>query len=200
MTHTSTTHGLPQEHSSLLPLLVPPPFQGEVRRGVRGPSHHHRPCTPRSPKPVPFPHPHTQTVAHRTHPLSPTPATLTSEQECRTMPLLPQQRRRPPQAAAGNQTLTNADQTVTKVDKTDHRQPPPQTQTPAKHGTIATAPITSPPPVSTPAVNPSGTPRTTLNKSEQIRTDPNKPEHRRTPRPDRTTPRITPEHHEKNQP
>ena len=91
------------------------------------------------------------------------------------MPLSPQ-RHHP----AGNHALTNADQTVTKadtrltrVDKTDHCQPPLQPQTPAKHSTIATAPTTPTPSVSTPAVNPSGTPRTTLNRPEQIRTDPN---------------------------
>ena len=106
------------------------------------------------------------------------------------MPLSPQPRR--PSLPTGNQTLTNGDQIVTKVDtrltkvdKTDHRQPPLQPQIPAKHGTIATAPVTLSTPVSTPAVNPSGPPRTTLNNPEQIRTDPNKPEHRRTPRPDR---------------
>ena len=94
------------------------------------------------------------------------------------------QRRHP----AGNHALTNADQTVTKVDtrltkvdKTDHSQPPSQPQTPAKHSTIATAPAISSTPLSTLAVNPSGTPRTNLNNPEQIRTDPNKPEHRRRP-------------------
>ena len=104
------------------------------------------------------------------------------------MPLSPQRRR--PTLPAVNPTLTNTDQIVTKVDtrltkvdKSDHRQPPPQPQTPAKHSTIATAPTIPPPPVSTPAVNPSGTPRTTLNKSEQIRTTPNTAE-----RPDQIGP------------
>ena len=83
------------------------------------------------------------------------------------MPPSPQQRRRLV-LPAGNQTQTNGDQIVTKVDKTDHCQPPPQPQTPAKHSTVATA-YTTP---STPAVNPSA-PRTNLNNPEQIRTNPN---------------------------
>ena len=82
------------------------------------------------------------------------------------MPPSPQRRR--PNLTNGDQTVTKVDTRLTKVDKTDHRQPPPQLQTPAKHGTIATAPAIQTPPVSTPAVNPSGTSRTTLNKSEQI--------------------------------
>ena len=92
------------------------------------------------------------------------------------MPLSPQPRRRT--LTPGNQTLTNGDQIVTKVDtrltkvdKTDQRQSPPPLRTPAEHGTIATAPAT----LSTPAVNPSGASRATLNKSEQIRTNPNAP-------------------------
>ena len=40
----------------------------------------------------------------------------------------------------------------------------------------------------------------TPNNPEQIRTKLNKPKHRRTPRPDRNTPKITPEHPEKNKP
>ena len=83
------------------------------------------------------------------------------------MPLPPQPRR--PARTPGNPSLTNGDQIVTKVDKTDHRQPPPQPQTPAKHGAIATAPAT----LSTPAANPSGASRTNLNNPEQIRTNPN---------------------------
>ena len=117
------------------------------------------------------------------------------------MPLSPQRR---PTLPAVNPTLTNADQIVTKVDtrltkvdKTDHRQPPSHPQTPAKHSTITTAPTIPPLPVSTSVVNPSGTPRTNPNNPEQIRTDPNNPEHHRTPRPDRTTLRNTPEHPEK---
>ena len=81
------------------------------------------------------------------------------------MPLSPQRHR-----LAGNQALTNADQTVTRVDtrltrvdKTDHRQPPPQPQTPTKHSTIATTLTIPPPPASTLPVNPSGASRTTLN-------------------------------------
>ena len=42
--------------------------------------------------------------------------------------------------------------------------------------------------------------RRTPNNPEQIRTNLNKPEHRRTPRPDRTTPRITPDTPEKTKP
>ena len=87
------------------------------------------------------------------------------------MPLSPQQRR-PALALAnhapanGCQNLTEVDARLTKVDKTCHCQPlrhPP-------------APL-----------------RRIPNNPEQIRTTLNKPEHRRTPRPDRTTPRITPE-------
>ena len=87
------------------------------------------------------------------------------------MPLSPQQRR-PALALAnhapanGCQNLTEVDARLTKVDKTCHCQPlrhPP-------------APL-----------------RRIPNNPEQIRTTLNKPEHRRTPRPDRTAPRITPE-------
>ena len=93
------------------------------------------------------------------------------------MPLSPQHRRRALHAAADNHPLANADQNLTevdarltKVDKTCHRQPP----------------------LSTPPAAP--------NNPEQIRTNLNKPEHRQTPRPDRTTPRITPKHPEKKNP
>ena len=95
------------------------------------------------------------------------------------MPLSPPQRRHALHTP-GNPSLTNADQTVTKVDarltkvdKTDHRQPLPHPQTPAKHGAIATAPAIQSTPLSTLVVNPSGASRTNLNKSEQIRTNPN---------------------------
>ena len=45
-------------------------------------------------------------------------------------------------------------------------------------------------------VNPRPTPAHP-NNPEQIRTNLNKPEHRQAPRPDRTAPRIAPEHPEK---
>ena len=85
------------------------------------------------------------------------------------MPLSPQ-RCRP--------TLTNADQTVTKVDKTDHRQPP----------------LSTPPPFPR---SMSDHPRTTLNKPEQIRTNPNTAE-----RPDQigTPPRSPPNTPKKTNP
>ena len=158
--------------------------------GERHRASHQRSPTPRSPT-------HTSTVSHHTPPFSPTPATLTPEQECQPMPLPPQPHRLA--LTPGNHSLTNGDQTVTKVDtrltrvdKTDHRQPPPQPQTTAKRGTIATAPTTPSTSLSTPVVNPSAPSRTNLNKSEQIRTNPNTaerpdqigtpPGHLRTPR------------------
>ena len=154
----------------------------------------HAPIAHASPSPSPPRSPNHPNCRPPHTPLPPSPATLAPEQECRTMPLFPQRRR--PTLPAVNPTLTNADQIVTKVDtrltkvdKTDHRQPPSHPQTPAKHSTITTAPTIPPPPVSTSVVNPSGAPRT----------DPNNPEHHRTPRPDRTTLRNTPEHPEKNQ-
>ena len=91
------------------------------------------------------------------------------------MPLSPPQRRHALHTP-GNPSLTNADQTVTKVDarltKVDTVNPLHQPQTRAKHGKTANLPTLSTP-LSTLAVNPSGAPRTTLNKSEQIRTNPN---------------------------
>ena len=93
------------------------------------------------------------------------------------MPLTPQHRRRALHAAADNHPLANADQNLTaldarltRVDKTCHRHPP-----------LLTPPATP-------------------NNPEQIRTNLNKPEHHQTPRPDRTTPRITPKHPEKKNP
>ena len=78
------------------------------------------------------------------------------------MPLSPPQHRLA--LTAGNPSLTNADQIVTKVDtrltkvdKTDHCQPPPQPQTPAKHSTIATAPAIPSTPLSTPPPHPEQT-------------------------------------------
>ena len=75
-------------------------------------------------------------------------------------------------------SLTSADQTVTRVDKSDHRQPPLQPQSPAKHGVTATAPTILSTPASTLAVNPSAVPaphsgasRSSLNNPEQIRTN-----------------------------
>ena len=50
-----------------------------------------------------------------THPFPPDPATLTPEQECRIMPLLPQ--RRPAlYVDAGNLSLANGCQNLTEVD------------------------------------------------------------------------------------
>ena len=108
------------------------------------------------------------TVARRTPPFPPIPATLTPEQECHLMPLPPQ--RRNPSLTNADQTVTKVDTRLTKVDKTDHCQPPPQPQTPAKHGKTANPPTTPSTPLSTPAVNLSGTSRTNLNNTEQIRT------------------------------
>ena len=85
-------------------------------------------------------------------PLPPTPATLTIEQECRTMPLSPQHRRA---RIPGNHSRANADQNVTEVDTR---------LTKVDKGCQKLTP-------STPAVNPSGASRTTLNNPEQIRTN-----------------------------
>ena len=96
------------------------------------------------------------------------------------MPFSPQ--RRSLSLTNADQTVTKVDARLTKVDKTYHRQPPLQPQTPATRGAIAPAPAIQTPPASTLAVNPSaipaprsGAPRTTLNKSEQTRTSPNAP-------------------------
>ena len=144
-----TTHPLP--NSSL------PPSRGEVRWGVErrattaGPT---RPDRPRRSPPPSFLR--RQEPLHT--PLPPSHATLTPEQECHTMPLSPQQHRRParpalnPNLANADQNLTGVDTRLTKVDKSCQKLTP-----------------------STPAVNPSNTPRTTLNKSEQTRTPPSTP-------------------------
>ena len=95
------------------------------------------------------------------------------------MPLSPQpRRRRTPHATAGNHALANADQNLTEVDtrltKVDRGCQNLTASTPAPF-------------------------RRTPNKPEQIRTNLNKPERRQAPRPDRTAPRIAPEHPEKKQ-
>ena len=76
------------------------------------------------------------------------------------MPLSPQHPRRAltpvnPNLANADQNLTGVDTRLTKVDKSCQKLP--------KVDTV------------NPAVNPSNTPRTTLNKSEQTRTPPNAP-------------------------
>ena len=131
-------------------------------------------------------------------PLPPNPATLTPEQECRTMPLSPPRRHRPAHTPV-NHALANADQNLTEVDtrwtKVDKGC---QKLTP-------TTPATTPNPSKTqqnrnrahhpdtPSVNPRCQPRRrTPNNPEQIRTNLNKPEHRQAPRPDRTTPESPP--------
>ena len=92
------------------------------------------------------------------------------------MPLAPQPRRRVPHPTAGNHALASVDQNLTEVDarltKVDSVSPrsnpkPQQTQ---QNRNRAHYPATS---ASTLAVNPSGAPRTNLNKPEQIRTNPN---------------------------
>ena len=108
------------------------------------------------------------------------------------MPLPPQQRRRAPHATAGNPSLASADQNLTKVDtrltEVDARltkvdkgcqkltpSTPAPTPTPSKtqqNRNRAHYPVN---PASTLAVNPSGAPRTNLNKSEQTRTSPSAP-------------------------
>ena len=95
------------------------------------------------------------------------------------MPLSPQQRRRrTPHVTAGNHALANGDQTLTEVDtrltKVDRGCQNLTASTPAPF-------------------------RRTPNKPEQIRTNLNKPERRQAPRPDRTAPRIAPQHPEKKQ-
>ena len=76
------------------------------------------------------------------------------------------------------------------------RRQEPRTPTPSNRATISRRTKVRPMPTSPPttqAITPSTTihPEHTLNNPEQIRTNLNKPEHRQTPRPDRTTPKIT---------
>ena len=127
------------------------------------------------------------------------------------MPLSPQQRRPALHVDAVNLNLANADQNLTEVDtrltEVDTRltkvdkgcqkltpSTPAPTPNPSKtqqSHNHARQPDTS-------SVNPRCQPlQHTPNNPEQIRTNLNKPEHRRTLRPDRETPRITPEHPEK---
>ena len=87
------------------------------------------------------------------------------------MPLSPHHRRT---LTPGTLSLANADQTLTEVDtrltKVDKgcQNLTPSTPTPTPDPSkTATAPAIPPPPASTLAVNLSDTPRTTLNKSEQ---------------------------------
>ena len=62
-----------------------------------------------------------------------------------------------------DQTVTKVDTRLTRVDKTYHCQPPPHSQTTAKHGKTANPTTILSTPLSTPAVNPSGTSRTNPN-------------------------------------
>ena len=98
------------------------------------------------------------------------------------MPLTPQHRRRAPHAA-GNHARANADQTLTEVDtrltKVDKSCQKLSTVNP-RH---SRAPL-----------------RHTPNKPEQIRTNLNKPERRQAPRPDRDTPGSPPNSPKKTNP
>ncbi len=134
---------------------------------------------------------------------------LTPEQECRTMPLSPQQRRRAllpsflrrqePNLANSDQNLTALDARLTKVDKgCQNLTPLTPAPTPNPSKTWRNRNHTHHP--ATPSVNLRCQPlQHTLNNPEQIRTNLNKPEHRRTPRPDREAARITPDHPEKKE-
>ena len=113
-------------------------------------------------------------------------------------------RRQEPNLAIADQNLTEVDTRLTaldarltKVDKGCQKltpSTPAPTPNPSKTQQIRTRAHHP----ATPSVNPRCQPlRRTPNNPEQIRTNLNKPEHRRTLRPDRDTPRITPEHPEK---
>ena len=79
--------------------------------------------------------------------------------------------------------------------------PPPRNNTPVNPNLANPHQnLTPSTPASTPTPSVNLTLSTPPNNPEQIRTNLNKPEHRRTPRPDREPPRITPEHPEKTKP
>ena len=123
--HSCAGRNPPAPHTTPTP-IHPSPLPGEeVRRGWNAASPHSQPPTP-------------QTVAPRTPPLPPTPATLTPEQECRTMPPSPQQRQQALPAgnlslANGDQNLTKVDTRLTRVDKTCHCQPLRHSRAPHQH-------------------------------------------------------------------
>ena len=119
------THPRPPPPHPPLPQFIPPPSQGEVRWGVgccerlpaivRAPLAHAAPRPPR----CHLIHRHScaplsSFLCRQEPPLPSTPATLTPEQECRTMPLSPQHRR--PALHTVNPSLTNACQNLTEVD------------------------------------------------------------------------------------
>ena len=138
----------PSIHPS--PIQSLPPSRGEVRWGV---GRHERTTSPR-PHPDHLP-PHAPTLPNSGYP--------DPRAKVPTMSLSPQLRR--PAPTPGNHSLTNGDQTVTKVDKTCHRQPPPQSQTPAKHSRTAN-PATPSTSLSTLSANPS---RLTRAQGPQLR-------------------------------
>ena len=144
--------------------------------------------------PLAIPAPLPSFLRRQEPPLPPNPATLTSEQECRTMPLSPQHRRHAPHAAAGNHALANADQNLTKVDarltKVDKgcQNLTPSTPAPTPNPSKTQQNRNRAHYPDTPVVNLRCQPlQHTPNKPEQIRTNLNKPEHRQAPRPDRDT-------------
>ena len=175
-------------------------------------------ATPRIPSTViPAPPPrHSCAGRNDRTPLPPNPATLTLEQECRTMPLSPQRRqpapipsclcplpsflrRQEPNLAIAHQNLTGVDTRLTALDarltKVDRGcqklTPSTPAPTPNPSKTQQNRSHTHHP--DTPSVNPRRQPlRHTPNNPEQIRTNLNKPEHRQAPRPDRETPESPP--------
>ncbi len=212
-------------HLPSSPIHPSPLLGGRLGGGWDAPSDYQRPSGRlHSPRrihtPPSFPRPTRHSCAGRNHPtppIPPNPATLTPEQECRTMPLSPQRRRpaphpsfpRPlpsflrrqePNLANADQNLTDVDTRLTKVDKGCQKltpSTPAHTPNPSKTQQIRTRAHHP----ATPSVNPPCQPlRHTPNNPEQIRTNLNKPERRQAPRPDRTAPRITPQHPEKNKP
>ncbi len=179
--------------------------------------HPHAPTAIPAPSPViPAPSPVIPAQAGTTPhpPLPPNPATLAPEQKCQTMPLSPQSRPLRPHATAGNHALANADQTLTEVDtrltaldarltKVDKscQNLTPSTPAPTPYPSKTQQNRSRALHPDTPSVNPRRQPlQRTPNKPEQIRTNLNKPEHRQAPRPDRDTPRITPDQPGKNKP
>ena len=196
----------------LFPNSSLPPGRGEVRWGVGRreppPPALHAPITHPTPLSI-FPAPSPSFLRRQEPPLPPNHATLTPEQECRTMPPSPQHRRPAPHPsflrrqepnANADQNLTEVDARLTKVDKGCQKLTP-STPTPTPNPSKTQQNRNRAHHPDTPSVNPRcQSLRHTPNNPEQIRTNLNKPEHRQAPRPDREHPRITPQHPEKNKP
>ena len=192
---------------ALITHVAPPPPSPRSLHHPRAPLRHscagrNHPTPPTSLKSC-YAHSRTGVPNHAPLPTTPPPRPLPSF----LRPLPSFLRRQEPNLAIADQNLTGVDTRLTaldtrltKVDKGCQKlTPSTPAPTPNPSKTQQNRSHTHHP--DTPSVNPRCQPlRRTPNNPEQIRTNLNKPEHCRTPRPDRETARITPDHLEKNKP